>query len=240
MAEGAGVPSVIIIYGRSVSPFVRKVMVFAAEKGIPFEVRPGGRLATEPDFARASAFGKIPAMKHGDFLLADSSAIVTYLDGLMPEPDLLGTGPRGRAQCIWFEKFADTIAYDCLYKVFYNRVVGPKFLGIQTDLSLADQAQREDFPRLAGYLEGVIPDSGFLVDDRFTLADIAVASAFATMALADCRVNEAMHPKCARYLDNVLGRASFADLLAQERDQLAAQPETPMTLIRSGNPSPGG
>jgi glutathione S-transferase len=32
----------MIVYGSSLSPFVRKVMAFAAEKGIEIELKPGG------------------------------------------------------------------------------------------------------------------------------------------------------------------------------------------------------
>ena len=42
----------------------------------------------------------------------------------------------------------------------------------------ADKAECEELPPLLDYLESVIPESGFLVEDRLTLADIAVASPF--------------------------------------------------------------
>jgi glutathione S-transferase len=212
----------IVIYGSSMSPFVRKTMVFAKEKGVAFEAKPGGRRASDPDFDKASPFGKIPAMKDGDYLLADSTAIVAYLDAIKPEPNLIPTEPKARGRCIWFEEFADTLVADCGGKIFFTRVVGPRFLGMATDLAVADAAQADDFPRLVDYLESVVPASGYLVEDRFTLADIAVASPFATMALADCPVNPATHPKTARYLEGVLARPSFAALIAQEKAMLAA------------------
>lgn len=212
----------IVIYGSSMSPFVRKTMVFALEKGIDFDPQPGGRRATGPDFAKASPFGKIPAMKDGDFTLADSTAMVTYFDAIKPEPNLIPLEPKARARAVFYEEFADTLVSDCGGRIFFTRVVGPKFLGMQTDPAVADQAQREDFPRLVDYLESVIPPSGYLVEDRFTLADIAVASPFATMALADCPVNAATHPKTVAYLAGILARPSFAGLLEKEKAALAA------------------
>ena len=159
----------IVIYGSSLSPFVRKAMVFAIEKGIPFDPQPGGRRAPGPEFAAASPFGKIPAMRDGDFTVADSTAIVTYFDAIKPEPNLIPTEPKARARTIWFEEYADTLVSDCSAKIFFNRVVGPKLMGLETDLAVADAAQRNDFPRMVDYLEGVIPPSGYLVEDRFTL-----------------------------------------------------------------------
>ena len=212
----------IVIYGSSMSPFVRKAMVFAIEKGIPFEPQPGGSRATGPDFAKASPFGKIPAMKDGDFTLADSTAIVTYFDAIKPEPNLIPLEPKARARTIFYEEFADTLVADCGGRVFFTRVVGPKFLGVETDPAVADRAQREQFPKLVDNLEGVIPASGYLVEDRFTLADIAVVSPLVTMSLADCSVSQAAHPRSAAYVAAICERPAFAKLIAAEKAQLAA------------------
>jgi glutathione S-transferase len=212
----------IVIYGSSMSPFVRKTMVFAAEKGIPYDPQPGGRRAVGPDFAKASPFGKIPAMKDGDFLLADSTAMITYFDAIKPEPNLIPLEPKARATTIWYEEFADTLVSECGGRIFFTRVVGPKFMRMETDLAVADHAQANDFPKLVDYLEAKIPASGFLVEDRFTLADISVASPFATMALGDCPVNAQTHPRTAAYLQGILARPSFAALLEKEKAILAA------------------
>jgi len=212
----------IVIYGSSLSPFVRKAMVFAAEKGIAFESRPGGRQAQDEAFKAASPFGKIPAMKDGDFLIADSTAIVTYLDALKPEPNLIPTEAKARARAIWFEEFGDTMVAACGGKIFFNRVVGPRFMGVEGDLAAADEAQNTEFPKLVDYLETVIPASGYLVEDRFTLADIAVVSPFATMAHGGCPIDASSHPKSAAYVANILQRPAFAALLEKEKAMLAA------------------
>ena len=65
----------MIIHGARPSPFVRKVIVFAEEKGLAVEVKPAGFGQGSEIFAQASPFGKIPALEDGDFLISDSSAI---------------------------------------------------------------------------------------------------------------------------------------------------------------------
>ena len=41
----------MIVYGSSISPFVRKVLAFAGEKGIEIELRPTGRFPEkDPEF----------------------------------------------------------------------------------------------------------------------------------------------------------------------------------------------
>lgn len=211
----------IVIYGDSLSLFARKTMVFAREKGLIFELQPGGHLATDPaSFKQASPFGKIPAMKHDDFSLADSSAIVTYLDGIKRDPNLIPVEPRARARTIWFDEFGDTLVGDCAIKVFFNRVFASR-IGVAPDLAAADRAEKTDFPKLADYLESVILSSGFLVEDRLTLADISVASAFATLVLGGLPMSRHTHPKAAAYMARMLDRPSFAELMEHDRARLA-------------------
>jgi glutathione S-transferase len=208
----------MIIYGGSLSPFVRKAMVFAAEKGIDFELKP----IQDPDFRAISPFGKMPALRDGDFTISDSTAIITYLDALKPEPNLIPVEPRARARAIWYEEYADTILGACSGKIFVNRVILPKFYGKPGDLDAAEEAQRTEFPRLMDYLEGVAPASGYLVEDRFTLADIAVASPLATLMHGGCPMDPEAHPRAHAYVSRIWARPSFARLLAQEKAMMAA------------------
>lgn len=64
------------LYGNSLSPFVRKVLVFAAEKGIELEVRPVVFGKPDPEFLEVSPFGKIPGLRDCDFAISDSTAII--------------------------------------------------------------------------------------------------------------------------------------------------------------------
>ena len=77
----------MIVYGSSFSPFVRKVMAFGAEKGIALELKRIGLASDDAEFGEASPFRKMPALRDGDFTLADSSAIVVYLEAIRPDPD---------------------------------------------------------------------------------------------------------------------------------------------------------
>lgn len=213
----------MIIYGSTISPFVRKAVVFAIEKGLDFQLTPvGGGLAPPPEFLEASPFRKIPALKDGDFLLSDSTAIVAYMDALKPEPNLIPTEPRARARAIWFEEYGDTIVSACGGKIVFNRLVAPRFLGRPGDDKVADEAEKVELPPILDYLEKVIPASGYLVEDRFTLADIAVASPLATMGHAACSVDGGRYPRIAGYLETILSRPSFAGVLSQEKAFLAA------------------
>ena len=206
----------MIVYGASLSPFVRKVLAYGAEKGIELEHKPLGLGSDDPDFLEASPFRKIPGFRDGDFAISDSSAIIHYLEAKYPEPALIPAEPRARARVIWFDEFADTILCACGAKMFFNRIVAPRFLGRDGDLATADKAEQEELPPILDYLERTIPDNGWLVGDGLTLADIAVATAFANFRHLGLAIDAERYPKVAEFAERMLARPSFAGWVARE------------------------
>ncbi len=207
----------MIVYGSSLSPFVRKVLAFAAEKGIEVESKPVGIGDQDPQFREASPFGKMPGFRDGDFTISDSSAIVTYLEAIKPDPALIPHEPKARARTIWYDEFADTLLMGCGSKMFFNRVVSPRFLKREGDLALADRAEREELPPLLDYLERMIPDSGFLVEDRLTLADLSVASPFVNFGHMGICLDTSGHKRVKAYVEAILARPSFKHWVDREK-----------------------
>ena len=213
----------MIVYGSGLSPFVRKVLVIAAEKGIDVENRVAGPGGPPPEgFLEASPFKKIPAIRDGDFTLSDSTAIALYLEARQPEPNLIPNEPQARGRTVWFDEFADTISVPSKVKVFFNRIVAP-LIGREGDEAVAKGAEETELPDLYAYLESVIPPSGFLVEDRLTLADIAVASPFVNIQHARSAVNAERFPKLVAYLQAIHARPSFAGQIERERRFLASR-----------------
>jgi len=209
----------MIVHGSSLSPFVRKVLVFAAEKGIEIETRPTGLGPKTPEFLEMSPFGKIPAFEDGDYKLCDSSAIVQYMEALQPEPSLIPTEARARGRTIWFDEYADTIMFAAYGPVFFNRVVAP-LVGMPGDMAAADKALAEAVPPVLDYLEQVIPASGYLVEDRLTLADIAVCSPLVNGRHAGVELDPAKYPNTSAYFAEISSRPSFARPIAMDAKTL--------------------
>ena len=67
---------------------------------------------------------------------------------------------------------------------------------------------------------GVIPASGYLVDDRLTLADLAVASPFVNALHAGYQVDATAYPKTAAYVAALHARPSFAAHIIAEKAML--------------------
>ena len=207
----------MILYGSTLSPFVRKTAAFLREKDIDFELQPTGLPNPSPEFCAASPFKKMPAMSDGDYSLCDSSAIIHYIEAKYPEPELIPAEPRARGKVIWYEEFADTILAGCGAKMFFNRIVAPRFMGRPGDEETAQAAERNELPPILDYVETVVPDGdGYLVGDRLTLADIAVAGPFANLKHLSIEIDQARHPKTVAYVQRILSRPSFAPLIEKE------------------------
>ena len=214
----------MILYGSSLSPFVRKTLAYAAEKAIELELQPTGNAPGQPsdEFLQASPLRKMPALRDGDYTLADSTAIIHYLEAKFPEPPLIPLEPKLKGKAMWFEEFADTVACAAVGKIFFNRVVAPRFLGRDGDNEAAAACERDDLPPMLDYLEMVVPsDDGYVVGDRLTVADIAVASPFANFQHCDITVDGDRYPLTVAYVDRILGRRSFSQYVERERALLA-------------------
>lgn len=213
----------MILFGSSFSPFVRKVMVVAAEKGIDLPVQNVRIGDPNPDFRRASPFGKMPALADGDFSVSDSTAIVTYLEGKFPATPLIPADHAARARAIWFEEFADTMMSTIVFKCFFNRVVGPLFMKQPGNEDMAVEGETKDLPPLLSYLESVVPaPDGFLVGDSLSIADISVASMFVNFDHARCAVDRAAYPKTYAWVAAMHARPSFAGIIATEKKIIAS------------------
>lgn len=206
----------ITLYGASLSPYVRKVRVALAEKGLSYEhiqIDPARRPA---DYYDISPFGRIPALRDGDKVLADSGVICTYLDAHYPDVSLNYADPYLKARVEWFEKFGDyELGPVTTFGVFRNRVV-MHLLGQPCNDEYVARCLEEKLPPLMDYLEANLADDGFIVGDRFTLADIAIATQFANFSLGKEQIDAQRWPKSAAYVQRILSRPSFATFVEQE------------------------
>ncbi|WP_298200142.1 glutathione S-transferase family protein [Novosphingobium sp.] len=203
------------LYGALLSPFVRKVALVATEKGLDWTLvgsPPGGE---DAEFRRASPFGKIPAIDDDGFLLADSTAIVAYLEAKCPAPAVLPADPQLRGRAVWFDEFADTILMGAGLKVLFHRLVGPKLLKRPYDPAVADQGEAE-LPPILAWLESVVPAEGWLLGGTFSLADYAVASALRSLQPVGWGRNAEAYPATAAWYDRVAARPAWQAVAAIE------------------------
>jgi glutathione S-transferase len=197
----------MIVYGSSLAPAARKVLAFIAEKGLAAEHRPAAPHDDSPEFKRASPFGQIPAFSDGSFHLSDSSAICHYIERRHPRPALFPDDAAAYGRMIWFDRFANDFLGVAECTVVRNLVV-KKLRGQEANMNAVNSAINDELPPLFDYLDTQIAGP-FLVGDTLSLADLAVASPFASLGIAGYRLNAARWPRLDAYVNGILGRDSM-------------------------------
>ena len=207
------------VHGVGASPFVRKVRVALAEKGLDYELEPVFPFGVSADFKKISPLGKIPVLQEDDYYLPDSSAILDYLDVAYPAKPLFPKDPKERGRAVFLEEYADGgIAAKATGQIFFQRIVGPRFMGQPTDEAVVQKAIDEDCPPILDYLESLLASGNeYLVNGSMTIADIAVTSQFVNLAHAQYTVDKKRWPKLGAYLDRMMARPSFASLITEEK-----------------------
>ena len=213
------------IIGSFVSPYVRKVLVCMELKGIDYEVDPITPFFGNDEFRRLSPLCRIPVLIDGELVLTDSTVIAEYLDEAFPDPPLMPKEPKERARARWLEEFADTRLGDVfIWGLFYPKVVHPRVWGEPGDQQRIEKSLATDIPAALDYLEGELPDSGYLFGPM-SLADISIASFFRNASHAGFSPDPSRWPRTARLVSEALAQPAFEKIHQLELIQLNASIE---------------
>jgi glutathione S-transferase len=209
------------LLGASASPFVRKIRVVLAEKGLDYEHQQVNPFAAPPGWREISPLGRIPAFKDGDRVINDSSAIAAYLEKKFPTPALYPSDPYEYARAIWFEELMDGSVIPLLGpKVFLALVLQPLMSGGKAPSdeaeALAKKAFEEDAAPLFAYLEKELGDRDHFVGDQLTIADIAVGTALVNTRHAGFAPSRKTFPKLRAFLDRSWSRPSLKRHIDEE------------------------
>ncbi len=210
----------LIIYGAALSPFVRKVRVALAEKGLQYEHDPVSPFQPPPAFLAISPLKRIPVLRDTDLpepnTLPDSSIICDYLEQKFPAPALYPKDPFQRARALWFEEYADSVlAQACGAGLFFERIV-KRFLRQQPDETVVAATLKDKLPPLFDYLNKEIGRKSFLVGDVFSIADISICTMFVNMEHAGEMIDASRWPDLARYVKGIHARPSFRACIDEE------------------------
>jgi glutathione S-transferase len=163
----------IVLYGNEgwTSPYVFSAFVALREKGLPFTMKLVSLERGEhqqPEYRDPSITGRVPALRHGDFWLAESSAIDEYLEEAFPPPSyprLYPAEPRARARV----RMVQALVRSDFMPVRAERSTAQLFQGEKAKaLSREARAAAERLCRVAASL---IPDAQAHVAGQFTPAD---------------------------------------------------------------------
>jgi glutathione S-transferase len=216
----------LIVYGSPISPFVRKVRVVLAEKGVEYALDPVNPFAPPPDYVEISPLKRIPVLRDTDLpepnTLPDSSVISDYLERKFPTPALYPSDNYLRGRALWFEEYADSImAQNIGLGLFFERIV-KKFMRRECDEAVVTTTLTEKLPPLFTYLEKEIGSRDFLVGSAFSIADVALGTMFVNFGHAGETIDAACWPNLARYVAGIHARPSFKSVVEDEHPIIKA------------------
>jgi glutathione S-transferase len=157
----------IRLHRLQISGHCHRVELLLAQLGLPYECievdLPGGA-HKQPAFLAMNPFGQVPVIEDGDVVLADSNAILVYLEQRYGKGDWLPRDPLGAARV---QRWLSVAAGPLAFGPAAARVI--QLFGRTDDPSpLVARAQA-----LFALMEQALTREPWLAGDRPTLADLA-------------------------------------------------------------------
>lgn len=174
------------------APNPRRVRIFAAEKGIELpsrEVSIPKREQKAPDFVAKNPRGQTPILELDDgTIIAESVAIMRYLEAEHPEPPLFGTSPREIAEIEMWSRRAEMILMAPVGAVWvHTHPFTAALPGRNADWG------ETNLPRVAEafrFFDGALADRDYLAGDSFTAADILLLTTADFATFVGCGMPE--------------------------------------------------
>jgi glutathione S-transferase len=220
-------PSKLTIYGVPFSVHTRKLIAAARIKSIPYAVQRVVPVVPEslpPEWRTISPTGLIPAIDDDGFVLADSTAIVLYLERKHPGPALLPGDPKDFGTALSLDAWAGGALFRSMVQpLFHNQIVAPNIRKVEPDRAAVEAALHKALPEAYGYLEHRAHGT-YLVGDALSIADLAVVSNLVVMGYLGHRVDKERFPRLAAYFQRHLSSPTLAAVIADEKPSVEGVP----------------
>ena len=200
------------LYTSPRAPNPRRVTMFIAEKGFPgieeVTIDIGAGAHRGPAYLAKSPLAKLPVLELDDGrILCESRAICTYLEGLMPEPNLMGRDATERA----FIEMTDRQVELGLMAGIGNcvRHTHPGLAPLeQPQFPEFGHSQGQKMRVVAAWMDRTLANQPFLAGERFTIADITAFCALEFARLMKYRPGDEGLVHLQAYLARLSERAS--------------------------------
>lgn len=157
------------IIGSRASTYTRVVCMVCQEKGVDYVLTETP--LRSPELFAIHPLGKMPVLRHGDFVLFESKAIATYLDRVFDGPRLTPADPRPAALVEQWVSFINTVVDRTAIRTYLYCYIVARTADTAPDRAAIDQALPALSEQIA-ILDQAVATTGHLVGDQFTLADV--------------------------------------------------------------------
>jgi glutathione S-transferase len=157
------------ILGSARSSYTRVIRMVCEEKGIDYTLTETRLRA--PELFTIHPLGKMPVLRHGDFVLCESKAIATYLDRGFPGAQLIPSDLRLATLTEQWVSMVNTTFDNTLIRTYLFAYIAPKTVDGTPNRAVIDAVMPAVRQQLT-ILDNAVAQNGYLVGDQFTLADI--------------------------------------------------------------------
>ena len=186
-------PEPVTVYGFPRSTFVQIARLVLTHKDVPYTFEDLEPVMGKPPHLALHPFNRVPILRHGDFTLYETHAIVGYLDEVFEQARLTPREPRARARMNQWIAVVDHYVYPyMIYHITHERLVFPE-LGIASDEKVVAHA----LPRVElglGVIERELSHGrDYLLGAELTLADFFMLPS--TFAFSLTEEGRTLYPK---------------------------------------------
>ena len=182
-----------IVYGFPRSTFVNIVRLILTHKDVAYQFKDLETVMGKPDHLALHPFNRVPILRHGEFIVYETSAIVAYVDDAFGGVSLTPKDIKARARMNQWISAVNNYYYPYMvYHVTHERLVFPE-LQIASDEKVVAHALPKVETALAVAERQLGHGKDFLVGDDLSIADFyLLPSTFAFSLTAE---GQTMYPK---------------------------------------------
>jgi glutathione S-transferase len=169
----------LVLFGYPQSNYVRAARMACVEKGVPYTLEP-----TAPHSAAINAinpWGKMPAMRHGDFTLYETSAIMRYIDDAFDGPRLTPADTRGKAKMEQWISAINAYYDNAIMRRLVLQYIFPSGADGKPDRAIVDKAA-EDVKKQIAILDASLVPGPYLCGADISLADLLLCPIMAYLS----------------------------------------------------------
>ena len=194
------------------APNPKRVCMFIAEKGldsiqsIAVDLNAGAH--REQDFLSRNPLSRVPVLELDDGrFISESRAICTWLEGVYPQPNLMGEGADERAFIEMYDRYVEW--YILLPTAQWVRHAHPGLVALENP-QFPDFARNQAAKRDLGlaWLEQQLGKYPWVAGERFTIADITAFCAIEFSRVMKFKPGDAGYVNIQRWRDELAARPS--------------------------------
>lgn len=159
----------LVIYGIPQSTYVRSARMAAIEKGVPYRLEP--LMPQSEEMKRLHPFGKVPALRHGDFHLYETSAILRYIDEAFDGPKLTPAEPQARARMEQWVSVINAYCDGAMIRRLLLPYLFPRTGDGKPDRAIIDKAAEEARAQVR-LIDAALDPGPYLLGNDISLADL--------------------------------------------------------------------